>query len=293
MSSSASASSSSPLVGIGWALLSAFAFSTLGIFAKLAPSVGLTSETLLTWRFGIAALALFTLGFGRGVAWRERLVMLAFGPIYTLQTALYFAALSRISAGTAALLLYLAPAFVVVYAWMLGRRPGAAQVGAVALTLVGLAVVIGLPSDSDRGASGLLLGVLTAMCYGAYLLGSERYLGRLAPFTVTAHVALGATVGFGLLGAAQGRLDVPSSLEAWGVVVACVIFPTLLALPSLFAAISRLGAARASIIATTEPVWTAVLAALVLGEAWGTGLLVGGALILLGAVLAQCPGRAR
>ncbi len=162
---------------------------------------------------------------------------------------------------------------------------------AVLLTLAGLAVVIGMPSAADRDVLGLTLGILTAMCYGAYLLGSERMLGGFAPLTVTAHVSLGAAVGFGMLGAAQGRLGVPQGADAWGVVIACVIFPTLLALPTLFAAIKRLGAARASILATTEPIWTALLAALILNEAAGVALVVGGALILVGAVLAQLPSR--
>lgn len=283
--------SAPPLLGVGLALASAVAFSTLAIFAKLAPSVGLTSETLLTWRFAIAAALLFAIGAGRRLPLKDRLLMLAFGPIYTLQTALYFAALARIEAGTASLLLYLAPTFVVLFAWTLGRRPVAAQVWALVLTLAGLAVVIGLPGEGSADLLGLLLGVLTAMCYGAYLLGSERFLGRFPPLAVTAHVSLGAAVGFALLGAGAGRLGVPGGVEAWALVLGCVLVPTLLALPTLFAAIASLGAARASILATSEPVWTALLAAAVLSEAIGPGLVAGGAFILLGAAIAQLPAR--
>jgi drug/metabolite transporter (DMT)-like permease len=57
--------------------------------------------------------------------------------------------------------------------------------------------------------------------------------------------------------------------------------------PLLFMAIRRIGAARTSVLATTEPLWTVLLAFLVLDEPLRAGTLVGGALILAGALLAQ------
>jgi drug/metabolite transporter (DMT)-like permease len=278
-------------VGVLLALLSAAAFATLAVWARLADAVGLPTETLLTWRFALAALALLLLpGTRAGLPWRTRLLMLGFGAWYTLQTALYFGTLSRITAGTSALLLYLAPVFVVLLAWLMGRRPSRMGLAALSLTVAGLAVVIGLPGDGDRDGLGVLLGVCTGAAYAAYLLGSERLLGALPPLTVTAHVSAGAALGFALLGLLGGTLGVPSSAGAWGVVAGAVVFPTLVALPALFGALSRLGATRTSILATTEPIWTVLLAALLLGEAARPVQLAGGLLILLGAALAQLHG---
>jgi drug/metabolite transporter (DMT)-like permease len=270
------------------ALLAALSFSTLAVWGRLAENAGLTTPTLLAWRFAIAGLVLFALGLARDrVTLGQRLVMLGFGLYYTVQTTMFFATLGRISAGTSALLLYLAPAFVVLYAWLAGQRPRGVHLAAVGLTLAGLAVVVGLPGERDRDALGLLLGTLTGAAYGAYLLGSERFLVGLRPLNVAAHVCVGAAVGFVVLGMAGGSLGVPAGAAQWGVVAASVVIPTLVALPALFGAVARLGAARASIVATTEPVWTVVLAALLLGEAARAGQLLGGALILAGAVLAQ------
>ena len=69
------------------------------------------------------------------------------------------------------------------------------------------------------------------------------------------------------------------------------LFPTLLAVPSLYGAIARIGAARASLLATTEPLWTVLLAALFLHDALRLAVLLGGALILAGALLAQLRGK--
>ncbi|WP_043817515.1 DMT family transporter [Deinococcus maricopensis] len=284
MSSAAPARSSSS--GVLLALGSALAFSSLAVWGKLAGEVGLATYTLLPWRFGLVAAALFLVAGGRApLGVRAR--MLGSGVLYSLATTCYFLALARITAGATGLLLYLSPAFVVLFAALLGRKPARAQLAGVALAVVGLAVVIGLPGAGDRDATGLAFGVLTGALYGAYLLYAERFLKDTPPLQTTAHMSLVAAVVFALLGAGTGTLDVPRGLDAWGVVLATAIFPTLLAVPTLYAAITRLGAARASVLATTEPLWTVLLAALVLHEPLRPAVLIGGGLILVGALVAQ------
>ena len=274
-------------IGALLALLSALAFSSLAVWGKLAQQLQLPTYTLLPWRFALVALVLFGFGAARGpFTWRDRRVMGANGLLYTLATTCYFLALARISAGATGLLLYLAPAFVVLYVWLLGRRPHGVQLAAVALTAMGLGLVVGLPGAGDRDALGLGFGVLTGALYGAYLLYSERHL-HYPPLAATAYLCLTSAIGFGIMGALTGTFGVPSSAAAWGVIAATAVFPTLLAVPLLFMAIRRIGAARTSVLATTEPLWTVLLAFLVLEEPLRAGTLAGGALILAGALLAQ------
>jgi drug/metabolite transporter (DMT)-like permease len=279
--------SRSPAAGTLLALASALAFSSLAVWGKLAQQLHLPTYTLLPWRFALVALVLFGSGAARGpFTRRDRWVMVANGGLYTLATTCYFLALARISAGATGLLLYLAPAFVVLYVWLLGRRPHGAQLVAVALTAIGLGLVVGLPGAGDRDVLGLGFGVLTGALYGAYLLFSERYL-HYPPLAATAWLTFSSAIGFGVMGALTGTLGVPAGAAAWGVVAATALFPTLLAVPLLFMAIRRIGAARTSVLATTEPLWTVLLAFLVLDEPLRASTLAGGALILAGALLAQ------
>jgi drug/metabolite transporter (DMT)-like permease len=55
----------------------------------------------------------------------------------------------------------------------------------------------------------------------------------------------------------------------------------------LYAGARRVGAARASLISTVEPIYTITLAALLLGESLAPIQLLGGALILGGVLLAE------
>ncbi len=288
----AARSSRGDLSGIGLALLSAAASGTLGVWGKLAMALHLSTPTLLSWRFGLTALLLLALGSFRVPA-RERATLLLLGALYAGTTLAYFVALTRISAGTSALLVYVAPAFVLLYGALGGLRPSRGQIGALVCTLLGLGVVVGLPGAADADLPGLLSGGLSGALYGAYLYASGRWAPRSSPLTVTAHVALVCAVAFSLLGAATGQLTVPSRLEHWGVIVAMLLIPTLVALPTLALAVRRIGAARVSLLASTDPLWAVAFAVLFLGEALSVTQVLGGMLILAGATVAQLFPKAR
>ncbi len=270
--------------GILLALTAALGFSTLGILGKLSGQAGLPALAALPWRFGLVALLLLPLG--RRLKWTlsraTRGRMLGVGVLYCLATHAYFLALGRVSAGTTSLLLYLTLA---------GRLPTRLQFGAIAFTLAGLGLVVGLPGPSDHDPLGLGAGVVAAALYGLYLLASERWLTGVPPLASTAYMSLSAAVYFGVLDALTGQMTVPDTAAQWGVVLGLAVFPTLVAVPALYGAITRIGAARASVVATSEPLFTVLLAATFLGESLRAGVLLGGAFILAGAVLAQLRGQ--
>lgn len=280
------------LFGALLAVLGALGFATLGIWGKLAALVGLNPFAALTWRFLLVAAVLLPFTW-RGLGWRARGQVLKVGLLYGLATTCYFAALTRISAGTTSLLLYLAPACVILFGWLAGRRPRAAHLGAVALAAAGLALIAGLPGPADHDQLGLLFAAGAALLYAGYLLANEHLLRGLPPLSTTAHLTLVAGLyflGYALL---TRQFQLPSQPTHWGIILGMALAATLIPVPALFAAIQRLGAASASLIATLEPVFAVLLAAVVLGEPLRPSLILGGLLILGGAVLSQLAGAGR
>ena len=276
--------------GVLLALIAALGFSTLGVLGKLSVQAGLPALAALPWRFGLVALLLLPLA--RNLSWAVRGQMLGVGLLYCLATHAYFLALGRISAGATSLLLYLAPAFVLLYLALVRRWPTRAQLLGISFTLAGLGLVVGLPGPQDGDPLGLGAGVLAAALYGLYLLASERLSTGVPPLASTAYMSLSAAVYFGLLAAANHTFAVPSGAAQWGVVLGMALLPTLLAVPALYGAVARIGAARASVVATAEPLFTVLLAALFLGDRLRAGVVLGGLCILAGAVLAQWKGKA-
>lgn len=265
---------------------SALGFATLSLWGKAAPLVGLNVQTFLAWRFALTALLLLPF-ITRGLPSIERWRQFAFGGAYIVQTLIYFTALQQTSASVASLLLYLAPTFVVLYEWLLGTRPTTAQLSGLALASLGLIVIVGLPSPSDGTLLGFALAALSGACYGGFLVASGRLFPRANSLSLTAHASLGSASGLIVLGLATQSLTVPSGLEAWSVVLGAVVFSTVLAVPLMFQATQLLGATSASLLLTLEPLFVTGLALVFLGEGLSLSKVIGGALIVTGALLAQ------
>lgn len=276
--------------GVLLCLASACGFGAMAVFAKLAYGAGLDVVTLLSLRFVLAAALLWAIVALRGVPLRAVRRALAAGAVlglagYSLQAGLFFLALERIDAGLTALLLYTYPAFVTVGGLLLGRdRADRRRWVALGVASLGLILVLGAGGgDIDAIGAGLALG--SGLAYSIYILGSDRVVRRIDPLAFAAAVCTGAAVTFVLAAAIGGGLDLGFGAEGWGWVLAIVTVSTVLPIVTFFGGLDRVGPSRASILSTVEPPVTVLLALLVFGETLGWLQVVGGALVLSGAVL--------
>jgi drug/metabolite transporter (DMT)-like permease len=291
----------SRLVGAGLCAASAFGFATLSILGKLAYAEGLSMTGFLSLRFGCAGvLLLIILGIRRGRAiFPERRLLLALfllGAVgYFSQASLYFLGLRRISASLSSVLLYIYPVFVALTVWIFeGRRPTRLEGLAMVLALAGVALTAGPLVGQDEGGPdpvGVLLILVGAAGYGAYIVVSNRYVHRAGPLVSTAWIALGASVSFGLAGWLTDSWVFAFTPRSVTLLAALVLFSTILPLATFFAGMRRVGPTAASLLSTLEPVFTILLAALILHEALTRNQWAGGALILIAVVLLNLPAR--
>ena len=272
-------------LGVACALGAALAFSTLAIFGKLAPAFGLSAVTLLFWRFALASGVLLVFSCRAPLSQPVRLRALALGLLYAVQTTLYFTALGYLSAGTTALILYLSPAMVLGLMWLSGRRLATVQLIAAACALLGVVVLGGRVGAADQSPLGWVLALGSSVCYALYLFLGERVLRGVPVLASMAYTMFGTTLALGLIGWGTHQLQLPPTLQAWSLIGAVALFPTVLALPAALFASQRLGADRTALLLTLEPVFVLALAAGLLHEPLGLAQWLGGGLILLGAVL--------
>ncbi|MCX6070746.1 MAG: DMT family transporter [Chloroflexi bacterium] len=297
----ASAEFGDRLIGGGLCAASAFGFATLAILGKLAYAEGLSMTGFLSLRFGCAGvLLLIILGIQRGRAiFPERRLLLALfllGALgYFSQASLYFLGLRRISASLSSVLLYVYPVFVALAVWIFeGRRPTRLEGLAMVLALAGVALTAGPLGGLDEGGPdpvGVLLILVGAVGYGAYIVVSNRYVHRAGPLVSTAWIAVGASLSFGLAGWLTDSWVFPFTPRSVALLAALVLFSTILPLATFFAGMRRVGPTVASLLSTLEPVFTILLAALILHEVLTRNQWAGGALILVAVVLLNLPAR--
>ncbi|MEU0895214.1 EamA family transporter [Streptomyces massasporeus] len=290
-------------VGLGLALLSAVAFGGSGVAAKPLIEAGLDPLHVVWLRVAGAALVMLPLAVRHRALLRRRPGLLAgFGLLAVAGVqACYFAALSRIPVGVALLIEYLAPALVLGWVRFVQKRPvtRAAAVGVV-LAVGGLACVVEVWSGLGFDALGLLLALGAACCQVGYFVLSDQgsdagdeapdplgviAYGLLVGAAVLTVVARPWTMDWSVLqgtASMDGRPVAAVVLLAWIVLVATVV-----AYVTGVISVRRLSPQVAGVVACLEAVIATVLAWVLLGEHLSAPQIVGGAIVLVGAFIAQ------
>ncbi|MFE4253237.1 DMT family transporter [Streptomyces sp. NPDC056910] len=290
-------------VGLGLALVSALAFGGSGVAAKPLIEAGLDPLHVVWLRVAGAALVMLP------VAWRHRSLVVqrpallaGFGLLAVAGVqACYFAAISRIPVGVALLIEYLAPALVLGWVRFVQRRPvtRAAALGVV-LAVGGLACVVEVWAGLSVDLIGLLLALAAACCQVGYFVLSDQGsdAGDRAPDPLGV-IAFGLLVGafvltvvarpwgmdWSVLGGSASMNG--ASVPAWLLLCWIVLIATVIAYVTGVLSVRRLSPQVAGVVACLEAVIATVLAWVLLGEHLSAPQIVGGAVVLVGAFIAQ------
>ncbi|MEU9030064.1 EamA family transporter [Streptomyces sp. NPDC048383] len=288
--------------GLGLALVSACAFGGSGVAAKPLIEAGLDPLHVVWLRVAGAALVLSPLAWRhRDLVRRKPLLLAGFGLIAVAGVqAFYFASLSRIPVGVALLLEYLGPALLLGWIRFVQRKPvtRAAAAGA-AVAVVGLACVVEIWSGLSLDPLGVLLGLAAACCQAFYFVFADQgadgedvpdpmgviAYGMIIGTLVMTVIARPWRMDWGVLSgyASLDDLVVPAyALLGWVVLVA-----TVFAYVTGVVSVRKLSPQVAGVVACLEAVIATVLAWVLLGEHLSLPQIIGGALVLSGAFIAQ------
>jgi drug/metabolite transporter, DME family len=290
-------------------VVAAVCFGTLGPLSRFAEDAGVGALGLVSWRsaVGAACMALFLLvraAIGRGstftlrdLSTADRSVLVATAAANAILNLAVFAAFLRISIALTLLVFYLYPAYVAVAsALWFGDRLDRTRWVALGVSLAGVVLVVaGAGHMGDLDLIGIGLAFVAGVMQMFYMLAARHWLAAIPGPQTAALTMGGAAVFYLLLALGTGQ----SLAIAQPLASADALWPVLLAgtvgagLPTVayIVGIRLMGAPRAAILATLEPVVGVGLAALLLHEQPGVLQLVGGILIIAAAVLLQVGGR--
>lgn len=206
------------------------------------------------------------------------------------------AAEQHLDAGTAALLVNIAPMLVAVLAGLLlGEGFPRRLMAGVVVAFAGVAVIAAATSDGRFDAVGVVLGLVAALVYAGATVLQKHLLPRVDALTMTWLGCLAGTVACLPFLPALVREAAAAPASSVGAVVYLGVFPTAVAFLTWGYALARSSAGRTAATTYAVPPIVVVMSWLLLDEVPPAAALVGGVLALAGvavATLRRRPARA-
>ncbi len=264
-------------------LLAGSLWGLIGLFNRNLTNGGLSASSIVVVRNigGLVVLGLVLLVLDRSVfKIKLRHLPYFFGTgiiSILLFTLCYFSAQQMCSLAVAAILLYTAPAFVVVLSAILFRdKLTKGKLAALILAFLGCTFVSGIWSGGLAvTAWGLLLGVASGFFYGLYSIFGRYALAHYQPLTVTFYTFVFAGAGaLFLIKPEELRLCLTQRsmlLLTLGLVVISTVLPYIFYTRGL----AKLDSGKASILASIEPVVAALVGVLAFGEPMSVMVVLG------------------
>ena len=154
----------------------------------------------------------------------------------------------------------------------------------VALALIGLALLSGVPQGSGRGD---LLVLISAFVQAFHIVMVERYANRFDVFALTFVQVAAAAVAFGAVSLAFEELTVPRGWTVWSALIVTGLFAVAFAYVVQVWAQRRVSATRIAIVFSLETVFAGLFGYLLAGDRLGALGFAGCAAIFAGIVVAE------
>ncbi len=276
-------------------LMAGSMWGTMGLFVNRFHEAGVSSMSIVTLRGLITAvcLGIVFLIFDRDVfkiKLKDVWIFVGSG-VFSIVffNYCYFRSIVETSMSVAAVLLYTAPAFVMIMSALLFKEGiNAKKILAVVLTIVGCALVTGVFEGGARiSPTGLLIGLGAGFGYALYsIFGRFAILRGYSSFTITFYTFLFSVAGCIPLcdfqEIKQGVLTGPGMV---GFTVFYVVLTTILPYMLYTKGLENVENGKASIIASVEPIVATLLGFFVMSQTLSAAGIIGIVLVITGIVI--------
>ncbi len=271
------------------------AVSTASILIRYAQAQGMGELAIAAYRLLFAVLLLTPFAAASGLAAlrqfsaQELLRIAAAGVCLAIHFAAWISSLAYTSVASSVALVSSHPLWVALVVFLVsGERPGRFTVTGIGLTLVGAVTIMWSDQSAGIGAAplvGNLLAIVGAVSVAAYILLARSMRGAIGTLGYV-WIVYGIAAVLLVLGAAGGgSLFSGLSVAGLALVLAMAVGPQLVGHTAINYAARHLRPTMVSVAILGEPVLSASLAWVLLGETVAPLQLAGFAVTLSGIVL--------
>lgn len=271
-------------VGVALVLLSAMTFSGTSISAVVSYGGGANPSTVIVIRFAGAVAVLYGLlryaGAPIRLKRRDRVFALALGIVQAVQSYFLYTSFEHIPVALTMIIFYVYPLLIGIFASAIGQERLTLPLWAgLVVAFLGLLLVFNVTGDG-LNFTGALFAVLAAVAWSLVVVLASRLFSGGDSRPVTLHIQVAALVIFVLILLISGDVQLPQTARGWTGYLLLPLFYGV-AITSFFAATAIIGSVRGSLIMNFEPVATAILGYLILGQTLTPLQLLGGSFVIM------------
>jgi len=209
----------------------------------------------------------------------------------------YYVAIQKTTVAIAIIVQYTAPVWVLLYVVARGQQKLSLQkVAAVLVALAGIALTIGIVGAKSSGplridSYGLIAALLASFSFAFYNVGGHRILVRHDRWRVLVWTLISASLFWLVVNPPWKVVAAHYAPAQWAFLFVFSMISVLGSFSLYFLGLQHLEPTRAIIASCLEPVFSILLAAVLLGEGVRPIQTLGIVLVLSAIVIVQLPGR--
>ncbi|MBY0613143.1 MAG: DMT family transporter [Beijerinckiaceae bacterium] len=283
-----------PVYGIVLVIIASLAVAIVPTAAKLAYQAGSNTLTVVTLRgaIGVALTAVLMAATGESfhIA-RDTLKWCVLAGLFYIGMAYGFiGSVATIPVSLAILIYFTHPLLVAAIAhWRGGERLTPRKLILALVVLAGIAIALGQQFGA-LDPLGMGLAAMASLSVCGMILFNARAQENAGNIQVSFYMTGVTVLMFALATTFGDAWRFPTSTLGWIGVLGAGLGVTV-GLLAFFAAFPHLGAVRATMISNIEPVFSILVAVLVLGETLAAPQWIGAALVVVALVLFEWPAR--
>lgn len=272
-------------------IISLIIYSTLGIVRK---NIDMSSTHIIFFRalFGSITLLVIILFKKEKINFKrvkvEKNKIFLSGIFMAIGWIALFESYKYLDVSFAVLIHYMSPVFVILLSpIVLKEKLTKSKVIGVILALLGMLFVNGSMGENANLQLGIMYGLLGAAFYAFMILTNKKIIG-ISGLTVILFQLISATfvIFIYMLVTNQMNIKINTKMDLIYLILLGVVH-TAVACYLNFEALQKLSAQTVALLGYLDPLFSIIWANLILGEVFTIGHLIGGLLILSGAIYGQ------
>ena len=279
------------LKGVIYAVISSTTFGLIPLFTVPLLQGGVSSQTLLFYRFLFATLMMIAVVWIKKIdmklGFNQLRVVFGLSILYALTAILLIESYKDIPSGIATTIHFLYPlAVTLIMSWFYGEQTSTITYIALSVSIIGVLLLAWGSHDGGNFRIGVLLALGTVVTYALYIVGvMKSRASKIDSIILTLYVLLVCTMLFFLYAMTTSGIEPIHGYIEWRDLIMVALLCTVISDYTLVLAIKKIGSTMTSILGSMEPMTAVVVGVVYFGERFDMVSIAGVILIIIAVVM--------